>query len=76
MPHTEALKKLGNQLLLTAFYAIDALCIVHSTHADKNWDLYDARRKEIRQELIARGLQPEGFAFEALWQLARKDLSQ
>ena len=74
MTHPEALKTLTDQLLLTAFYEIDTLCIVHSTHADENWDLYDARRREIRQELHARGLQPEGFAFEALWQLARKDL--
>lgn len=74
MTHPEVLKKLNNQLLLTAFYAIDTLCIVHATHCDETWDLYDAKRSEIRQELNARGLQPEGFAFEALFQLARKDL--
>lgn len=74
MTHPEALKTLTDQLLLTAFYAIDTLCLVHSTHADRNWDLYDARRKEIRQELNARGLLPQGFAFEALLSLARQDL--
>jgi len=74
MTHLEALKKMNDQLLLTAFYAIDTLCIVHAAHADETWDLYEERRQEIRKELNARGLQPESFGFEALWQLARKDL--
>ena len=74
MTHPEALKTLTDQLLLTAFYAIDTLCLVHSTHADKNWDLYDARRKEVLKELNARGLLPERSGFEALLSLARQNL--
>ena len=74
MTHPEALKTLTDQLLLTVFYAIDTLCVVHIAHVDETWDLYDAKRSEIRKELLARRLQPEGYGFVPLWVLARKDL--